>query len=97
MKKFRWSNLYLVVVFILLYVPIFYLIFYSFNDGGTMNDFTGFTFEHYQSVFQDTRLMIIVLNTFMLAFLSALLATVIGTFGAMGIYYTKNGEHEQRC
>lgn len=27
MKKFRWSNLYLVVVFILLYVPIFYLIF----------------------------------------------------------------------
>ena len=89
MKKFRWSNLYLVVVFILLYVPIFYLIFYSFNDGGTMNDFTGFTFEHYQSVFQDTRLMIIVLNTFMLAFLSALLATVIGTFGAMGIYYTK--------
>ena len=46
--------------------------FYSFNDGGTMNDFTGFTFEHYQSVFQDTRLMIIVLNTFMLAFLSAL-------------------------
>ena len=62
-----------------------------------MNDFTGFTFEHYQSVFQDTRLMIIVLNTFMLAFLSALLATVIGTFGAMGIYYTKNGEHEQRC
>ncbi len=46
-------------------------------------------FEHYQSVFQDTRLMIIVLNTFMLAFLSALLATIIGTFGAMGIYYTR--------
>ena len=89
MKKFRWSNLYLIVVFILLYVPIFYLIFYSFNEGGTMNAFTGFTFEHYQSVFQDTRLMIIVLNTFMLAFLSALLATIIGTFGAMGIYYTR--------
>ncbi len=36
MKKFRWSNLYLIVVFILLYVPIFYLIFYSFNEGGTI-------------------------------------------------------------
>lgn len=89
MKKFRWSNLYLIVVFILLYAPIFYLIFYSFNEGGTMKEFTGFTFDHYQSVFQDTRLIIIVLNTFMLAFLSALLATIIGTFGAMGIYYTK--------
>ena len=40
MKKFRWSNLYLIVVFILLYVPIFYLIFYSFNEGG----FYGFHF-----------------------------------------------------
>ena len=88
-KKFAWSKLYLVVFFVLLYIPIFYLIFYSFNAGGNMNSFTGFTFEHYQAVFEDTRLIIIVLNTFMLAFLSALLATIIGTFGAMGIYYTK--------
>ena len=89
MKKFKWSYLYLFIVFLLLYLPIFYLIFYSFNDGGTMNNFTGFTCDHYQAVFEDTRLIIIVLNTFMLAFLSALIATIIGTFGAMGIYYTK--------
>lgn len=89
MKRFKWSTVYLTLIFIVLYAPIFYLIFYSFNDGGTMNEFTGFTMAHYQSVFQDTRLIIIVLNTFMLAFLSALFATVIGTFGAMGIYYTK--------
>lgn len=89
MKKFKWSYLYLAVVFLLLYTPIFYLIFYSFNAGGTMNEFTGFTWENYQAVFDDTRLIIIVLNTFFLAFLSALIATMIGTFGAMGIYYTK--------
>ncbi len=88
-KKFRWSNLYLAAVFIVLYLPIFYLIFYSFNAGDSMNSFSGFSLQHYQAVFQDTRLIIIVLNTFMLAFLSALLATVIGTFGAMAIYYTK--------
>ena len=40
-------------------------------------------------MFEDTRLLIIVLETFMLAFLSALIATIIGTFGAMGIYYTR--------
>lgn len=89
MKKFKWSYLYLALVFCLLYTPIFYLIFYSFNVGGTMNSFTGFTWENYQAVFEDTRLIIIVLNTFLLAFLSALLATIIGTFGAMGIYYTR--------
>ncbi|WP_251869733.1 ABC transporter permease [Enterococcus italicus] len=88
MKKIKWSYVYLVLVFALLYAPIFYLIFYSFNDGGTMNRFTGFTWDNYLSVFEDTRLLIIVLDTFMLAFLSSLLATLIGTFGAMAIYYT---------
>lgn len=88
-RKFKWSHLYLSIVFILLYAPIFYLIFFSFNDTDTMNRFTGFTLANYAAVFEDTRLLIIVLNTFLLAFLSALLATIIGTFGAMGIYYTK--------
>ncbi|MDH6363285.1 spermidine/putrescine transport system permease protein [Enterococcus sp. PF1-24] len=88
-KKFRWSNVYLVVIFALLYAPIFYLIFYSFNEGGSMTTFTGFTWDNYQAVIEDSRLIIIVLNTFMLAFLSALIATIIGTFGAMGIYYMK--------
>ncbi|XBG77349.1 ABC transporter permease [Enterococcus cecorum] len=89
MKKNLFSKIYLTIVFIILYAPIFYLIFYSFNKGGTMNKFTGFTWEHYQTLWSDTRLIIIVLNTFLLAFLSALIATMIGTFGAMAIYYTK--------
>ena len=41
MKKF--ANLYLALVFVILYLPIFYLIAYSFNSGGDMNSFTGFT------------------------------------------------------
>lgn len=89
MKKNLFSKIYLTIVFIILYAPIFYLIFYSFNKGGTMNKFTGFTWEHYQTLWSDRRLIIIVLNTFLLAFLSALIATMIGTFGAMAIYYTK--------
>lgn len=89
MRKNLFSKIYLTLVFIILYAPIFYLIFYSFNKGGTMNKFTGFTWEHYQTLWSDTRLIIIVLNTFLLAFLSALIATMIGTFGAMAIYYTK--------
>ncbi|GCF94453.1 spermidine/purescine ABC transporter permease [Enterococcus florum] len=88
-RRFPWSNLYLAVVFLLLYIPIFYLIFYSFNEGGTMTNFTGFTWEHYETLFSDTRLISIVVQTFVLAFLSALLATMIGTFGAMSIYYTR--------
>lgn len=85
----RWSNLYLVLVFAVLYTPILYLVYYSFNEGGDMNGFTGFTWEHYLAVFEDTRLIVIALDTLMLALLAALIATVIGTLGAIGIYYTK--------
>lgn len=88
MKKF--ANLYLALVFIILYAPIFYLIFYSFNEGGDMNGFTGFTLEHYGEMLGDSRLMLILVETFFLAFLSALLATIIGTFGTIAIYQLKS-------
>jgi spermidine/putrescine transport system permease protein len=87
MKKL--ANLYLLFVFVVLYVPIAYLIFFSFNAGGDMNGFTGFTFEHYQEMFEDSRLMLILLQTFFLAFLSALLATAIGTFGTIFVHQMK--------
>ena len=70
MKKV--SHFYLGFVFLILYLPIFYLIFYAFNKGGDMNAFTGFTMEHFKELFADTRLMLILTETFFLAFLSAL-------------------------
>ncbi|HLQ41025.1 MAG TPA: ABC transporter permease [Tetragenococcus sp.] len=89
MKKISGAKFYLAVVFILLYLPIFYLLFYSFNVADTMNSFRGFSLVHYQTLFADSRLLIIVLHTFILAFLSALLATLIGLAGALLIYYSK--------
>ncbi|MER2059659.1 MAG: ABC transporter permease [Niallia sp.] len=87
MKKLsKWSVLYLGIVFVILYAPIFYLIFYSFNSGGTMHDFDSFTFDWYKELFQDTRLLIIVLNTVIIALLSAAISTIIGVLGAISIY-----------
>ncbi|MBS7345052.1 MAG: ABC transporter permease [Caryophanon sp.] len=79
------AKIYLALVFIVLYAPIFYLIFFSFNSGGTMNSFEGFTLEHYAAVFDDNRLLIILINTVIVALLSALFSTIIGTLGAVGI------------
>lgn len=97
MSKNKWklSHLYLFVVFGILYAPIIYLIVYSFNSGGTMSGFEGFTWEFYGEVFQDTRLLIIVLNTFVIALLSALIATVLGVLGAIAIYYTRKYRTKQ--
>lgn len=89
MKKFKWSSLYLIVVFTVLYAPIFYLIFYSFNSGGDMYNFEGFTLEWYKEIFNDTRLLIIVLNTIVVALLSSAISTVLGVAGALAIYYAR--------
>jgi spermidine/putrescine transport system permease protein len=88
-RKLKWANIYLIIVFFILYTPIFYLMYYSFNSGGTMHHFEGFTLEWYEEVFQDTRLFIIVLNTIIISLLSAAVSTIIGVFGALAIYYVK--------
>lgn len=88
-RTFKWSSIYLWFIFFVMYFPIGYLIYYSFNAGGDMTTFTGFTWEHYIHLFQDQRLMRIVIDTFILALLSASIATVIGTFGAIFIFYVK--------
>ena len=92
MKKL--SNLYLAFVCIVLYLPIFYLIGYAFNAGDDMNSFTGFSWTHFETMFGDGRLMLILVQTFLLAFLSALIATVIGTFGAIYIYQSRKKYQE---
>lgn len=94
-KGFKWSSLYIAFVFLLMYIPLFYLMFFSFNEGGDMTSFTGFTLEHYRTLFEDTRLLTFVINTFILALLSALIATIIGTFGAIAIYNVRSNKQKQ--
>ncbi len=89
-KLGKLPKLYLTVVFIILYTPISYLIFYSFNSGGGMSNFEAFTFEHYAAVFEDTRLLVILINTIVVALLSALISTTIGVLGAIGILLMRN-------
>lgn len=85
MKRLKLANLYLIGVFIILYAPIFYLAFYSFNSADNMTNFDSFTWDWYKEVFQDSRLLIIVLNTLVIALLSATISTILGVFGAIGI------------
>ncbi|AZU60762.1 ABC transporter permease [Neobacillus mesonae] len=83
------SKLFLIIIFFILYAPIFFLIFYSFNSGETMYSFKGFSLEWYRELFHDTRLLIIVLNTIVVALLSSLFSTIIGIFGALAIHMAK--------
>ncbi|KOP82607.1 ABC transporter permease [Cytobacillus solani] len=90
MKKLsKLSTVYLIIMFFILYAPILYLMFYSFNSGGTMYHFEGFTLDWYKELFGDSRLLIIVLNTAIIALLSAAISTILGVAGALAIYYAR--------
>lgn len=89
-KLSKTSRLYFTFVMVVLYAPIFFLIFYSFNSGGSMTNFKSFTLEHYKAIFSDDRLLVILINTIIVALLSALFSTIIGTLGAIGIKSIRN-------
>ncbi|OIK10480.1 ABC transporter permease [Bacillus sp. MUM 13] len=84
-KNSALSSVYLVAVFLVLYAPIFFLVYYSFNSGGDMHQFDKFTLQWYKELFHDTRLLIIVLNTLVIALLSAAISTILGVLGALAI------------
>ncbi|UEX89457.1 ABC transporter permease [Staphylococcus ratti] len=81
---------YLIGLLIILYLPIFYLMFYSFNSEGNMVRFSGFTLEHYVALFNNTRLLEVVFNTIAVALIAAAISTIIGLFGALMLYQIRN-------
>ncbi|WP_436851508.1 ABC transporter permease [Staphylococcus gallinarum] len=87
----KWyGKLYIFMLTALLYIPILFLMVYSFNAAGNMIHFEGFTLDHYRDLFQDDRLMAVIFNTIAVALLAASIATVIGTMGAIALYHLKN-------
>lgn len=73
------------MIFILLYAPIVTLIVLSFNDSKTRAKWGGFTGKWYVSLFQNEQIMNALYTTLIIAFLSALIATIIGTAASVGI------------
>ena len=84
------SRIYLALIFGILYIPILTLIFFSFNAGESTAVFSGVSFRWYKELFNSSEAFTALRNTLILAVLSALLATVIGTAAAEGIYRMRN-------
>ncbi len=79
------SNIYLILIFIFLYAPIFALALFSFNDSKSMARWQGFTFKWYQQLFHNDRIISALITTVVVAILASAIATVIGTISAIGI------------
>ena len=83
-KKFL-QRFYLVLIFVLLYAPIVTLMVLSFNKSKTRSKWGGFTTKWYVELFKNEQIMNALYTPLIIALLSALIATVIGTAAAIGI------------
>lgn len=92
MKKMSLSSkLYLAIVLLFLYLPIVMLMVLSFNASNSTSIMSGFSIKWYIELFRDEATIQAFYNTLILAVLSAITATFIGTLAAVGINKMKKG------
>ena len=86
-KNFRrfLQDFYLVIIMIFLYAPIATMVVLSFNQSKSRTVWGGFTLQWYTQMFSSRNIMAALQNTLLIAFLSALIATLIGTAAAIAI------------
>lgn len=88
MKKIT-SRIYIALVFIFLYAPIFVLIVNSFNKSKSRTVWTGFTFDWYVKLFNNDVILKSLFNTLLVAIIASVVSTILGTAAAIGIYNMK--------
>ena len=84
MKKF--NKIFTIIIFVFLYIPMAVLFVGSFNEGNSLARFEGFTLGQYAELFRDPDMLGLLLNSLIIAVLSSSIATVFGTFSAVGIH-----------
>ena len=84
------SKCYIGLIFFLLYIPIIVLIVFSFNESGSLAEFSGVSLKWYKELFNDEEALSSLWNSLILAVSSSVIATVIGTFGALGLHRMKS-------
>lgn len=84
------SRVYTALIFLFLYAPIAVIFIFSFNSGDSTSVMEGFSFKWYKELFGNAEALKALENTLILAVTSSIVATVIGTSAAVGIYNMKN-------
>ncbi len=82
------QKFYVYIVLLVMYAPILVLIAFSFTDTKVIGTWNGFSLKLYASLFKNKDIMDATLNTFVVAFSSAVVSTALGTLGAVGIFYS---------
>ncbi len=86
-KTGKW--IYLVLMLLFIYLPILILAVYSFTDSTNIGAIRGFSLKNYVTLFTTEELRSMIAGTLLLALGAAVIATILGTLGAIGAFYSK--------
>ena len=89
MRKSIVRPLILLAALVFMYAPILILALYSFTDATQIGAIRGFTMKNYVTLFTTEELRNMIIGTVLLALAAAFIATILGTLGAIGAFYSK--------
>ncbi|MBQ6559552.1 MAG: ABC transporter permease [Erysipelotrichaceae bacterium] len=84
-KKTVYEKIYLLLIMAFFYLPIVYVIFFSFNASRSLTNFTGFSLRWYQKMFKTRSMMESIYYSTVIAVIATLVSTVVGTIVAIGL------------
>lgn len=82
------SNVFICIMVLVLYLPILVLALYSFTDSANIGAIHSFSLQNYVTLFTKSELRDMITGTLLLAIVSAMISTVLGTIGAVGVHYS---------
>ncbi len=88
-KSNIFSKIYLGIILAFFYLPIIYVVFFSFNRSKSLTKFTGFSTRWYESMFHNRSIMEAIWYTVIIAVLATVISTFVGTITAIGLSKSK--------
>ena len=88
-NKHPFGKILLILTIVFFYLPIIYMIIFSFNDGKSLTKFTGFSLRWYQHMMDSGDMMSALSTTFSVAIIATIISTIIGTITAIGLSKSK--------
>lgn len=86
MKKRSWfSKIYLFLILAFFYLPIVYVVLFSFNASRSLTNFTGFSLQWYQKMFATREMMESIYYSTIIAVIATVVSTIVGTIVAIGL------------
>ena len=81
----RFTSGYLVLILLFIYLPIAYVVLFSFNESKSLSNFTGFSLKWYQNMLEDRTMLQSIYYTVLVAVIATAVSTIVGTVTAIGL------------